>query len=173
MSIRSKVVKGIVAAAVIGGSVAGPLVATAGTAASAAPVTTMSYQKPIVLPAWNLNGVNTIDLTYNGTTYTYLIHLHQSVFDNVLVGTLYDKYLAAEGAAGGDPSGILALHGLVVGNNVILVTNYPAGDPQAARSFNFVVTPVSFFKGNVAGTWDETGSEAGTGSASLVHPVFR
>jgi hypothetical protein len=113
--------------------------------------------------AANLNGYNVLDLTFQGSTFTYPVFLH--VGDNGLIsGVLVDKGL---------PAGhqVLRVNGLCIGDNVILDSNYPAVDPQGARSEDMVITPTTYHRGTVAGVWDETGTEAGSGAASLENAV--
>ena len=162
---KTAIAAGIVAAAA---AIAVPLAATASSAAVSAPATVTASNTPA---HWQF-GTNAINLTFGSTTYTYPVYLHTGS-DGVVTGWLFDQYLAAENQPG--VSGWLQVNGLVKGHNILLVVNYPSGDPQGARAFNFVITPVPGHphQGTVAGVWDETGPEAATGAAALANPIYR
>jgi hypothetical protein len=155
---KTQVIAGISALAASGGLA---LALTAGTASAA---TAGSTPRPTPHAcAANLNGYNVLDLTFQGNTFKYPVFLH--VANNGLIsGVLVDKGLPAG-------SQVLRVNGLCIRDNVILDENYPAVDPQGSRAEDMVITPTTHHRATVAGVWDETGTEAGTGAASLERTV--
>jgi hypothetical protein len=142
--------------------------AVAGFAMTSANAATLNTPKPAPhVCAYDYNGGNVLDLTYLGSTYTYPVVLHEAS-NGLVTGYLYDKGL---------PAGqrYLAVHGVCVGGDVDLGVNYPTADPQGQRVEDMNVTPIAGHPhyGKAAGVWDETGSEAGSGAASLQFPVYR
>jgi hypothetical protein len=137
------------------------LALTAGTANAA---TTNFPPRPVYHAcAANLNGYNVLDLTFQGSTFTYPVFLN-AANNGLINGVLVDKGLPAG-------SQVLRVHGLCNGDNVILDSNYPTVDPQGSRSEDMLITPTTWHHGTVAGVWDETGTEAGSGAASLENTV--
>jgi hypothetical protein len=65
------------------------------------------------------------------------------------------------------------VHGDCAGSDVDLGVNYPTADPQGQRVEDMNITPISLHYGTASGVWTETGSEAGSGAASLLYPVHR
>jgi hypothetical protein len=162
MSSRRTRLAAVVSGAVLAsGAIAGTVAATSASAATA------NAPKPVFhrACAYNLNGGNEVKLTYLGTDYLYPVVYHTAP-DGAVSGFLLDKGL---------PAGhqILRLHGDCVGSDVDLGVNYPAVDPQGQRVEDMNVTPISLHYGSVSGVWTETGSEAGSGAASLVFPIHR
>jgi hypothetical protein len=166
---KTRLIAGI-GAAVTGIGLAASLAATSASA-SGTPAAPDHFRGPQAC-AWDLNGVNVLDLTFQGSHFQYPIRLHVAR-NGAIFGTMYDQYLAAEGVAGGDPSGILRISGDCDGSQITLDTLYPSVDPQGLRGVTMLATPVPGHPhhATVAGVWDETGPEAGAGSASLVFPV--
>jgi hypothetical protein len=149
----------VAAAAIAAGTSLGALAATSAGA------TTLPPRPAHQACDWNLNGFNILDLTFQGSTFKYPIFLR--VADNGLIrGVLVDNGL---------PAGqqVLRVHGFCNDSNVILDTNYPSVDPQGSRAEDMVVTPVANHphRGTVAGDWTETGTEQGSGLASLERTV--
>jgi hypothetical protein len=159
---KSRITAGV-AALIAGGGLAAGLTATSASAA------TVNAPRPHVC-AYNLNGYNVLDLTFQGNTFKYPVFLN-AAGNGLIRGILVDTGL---------PAGhqVLRVNGLCVGSNVILDANYPAADPQGSRAEDMVITPVAGhpFRGTVAGVWDEAGgTENGSGTASFerqVHLVF-
>jgi hypothetical protein len=156
---RTKLIAGI-SALFAGGGLA------AGLTASSASAATLNVPRPVHHAcAYNLNGFNILDLQFQGNTFKYPFFL--SVANNGLInGILVDSGLPAG-------SQVLRVHGLCVGDNVILDVNYPVGDVQGSRSENMLITPdaTHVHRGDVAGVWDENGTENGNGAASLERTV--
>jgi len=123
----------------------------------ASPSAVVQHQDP------SLGSWNQLKLVYDNATYTYtywvLLSQHR---DGLLTGCVYDSYLAAEGQYGW-----LAVHGDVADNVVQFEVTHPAGDRQGSRAFIGTISGT----GALPGIWDETGSEAGAGTFSLVNPV--
>jgi hypothetical protein len=166
----------IATAAVVGGA----------GVASAAPVspaaTTTSHFgfgcNPFGYEQWNVNGSNTVEAVYLGTTYSYSIYFNQ--YGGCLSGTMTDSYYPTTGP----------IHGSISGNYITFSFRYPSGSIQGTRTFSGYIHP-QFYKiwyqhwvwngfrwvlrwtfrygvhGYVSGTWSETGSEGGSGSWSL------
>ena len=157
--------------AAIMGAFAGPAIAalilTGAGPANAAVTTTTTHTtssssspffpfcSPRHLQRWNLNGYNTVDLSYGTSTYTYSVHFVQR--GSCLSGSLTDT-----GLMPGEQTG--PIHGTVVRNQVTFSFTYPTGF-QGTRTFTGSIDR----RGHVSGTWSETGSEAGSGSWSLAY----
>lgn len=153
--------------AIAGGAAAAVIPATA---ASAAPVTTMSVIRPIQ-QQWQLNGRNEVVLTYDGSTYTYQVQFRTLLLRGphgtkveLLTGKLTDAY---------EPVPLtMPLSGIISGNHVVFSVSYPAKGPdagnQGVRTFSGTINRHS---GKVTGTWSETGSEAGSGPFYLAFPA--
>lgn len=103
------------------------------------------------LEKWNLNGGNTVNLTYNRGSYTYNVTIAQK--GSCLTGTLTDALFPTTGP----------ITGTVNGNNVTFSFTYPANGVQGKRTFTGTVG----HHGAVSGTWAETGTEHGTGTWDL------
>lgn len=152
----------VAGAVITAGTVAGALAATSASAS------TTILPRPVPHAcAYDLNGGNVLDLTFQGSHFLYPVSLR--VADNGLVrGFLRDNNL---------PVGqqVLRVHGLCIGDNALLGVNYPGIDPQGSRAENLVLTPRTGhpFRADVAGNWDETGPEQGNGTASLAFSVHR
>jgi len=164
--------------AVAAGLVAGGAgVANAATVSPAA--TTASNHgfgcNPFAGQQWNLNGSNTVNAVFEGTTYSYSITFKQ--FGSCLSGTMTDSYYPTTGP----------IRGTVRGNYVTFSFTYPAGSIQGTRTFNGYIHPQwyrqwyrqghrwhfrwVFRTGAVSGKWSETGSEQGSGTFSLAKNV--
>jgi hypothetical protein len=136
---------------------------TAGAgAASAAPVQPgppaghTFHCNPAQREQWDLGGGNTVNLTYNGSGFTYTVSLHQH--GSCLGGTLTDTGL---------PAGqqVLTVRGTVAGNHATFSVDYGHGSIQGTRTFTGNISRW----GSVSGWWNETGSENGHGTWSLQH----
>jgi hypothetical protein len=151
-------------------ALAGVVAASAATAsaAPAAPAATASahyqYQRQ-----WELRGPNQVSLTYLGSTYTYKVQfstykvpISWQKQGELLTGTLTDK-----GLAKGQQT--LQVNGTIFGNYVVFSVVYPASGPQGVRTFSGTIDK----HGNVAGSWTETGTEAGSGPFTLLHPAHK
>jgi hypothetical protein len=171
---------------------AGLVVGGAGVASAAttSPTTHSSssygfYCNPFAREQWNLNGSNTVNAVYQGTTYSYSITFRQ--YGSCLFGTMTDPYFPTTGP----------IHGTIYGNYVTFSFTYPRGSIQGTRTFNGYIHPVYyrqwykqwywngyrwvyrwrirfvFHSGSLSGNWSETGSEQGSGTFSLANPVSR
>jgi hypothetical protein len=99
------------------------------------------------LEEWNLNGSNTVDLTYQGSTFTYATTFTQK--GSCLSGILTDTGIT--------PS-TLAITGTVNGSKVTFSVTYPT-NVQGKRTFTGTISR----HGDVSGPlWSETGTETGT-----------
>ena len=106
------------------------------------------------LEEWNLNGANTVTLTYNSGSYSYSVALNQK--GSCLTGTLTDTHAS--------PTLSLPITGSVNGNHATFSVTYPTtAGSQGTRTFTGTIG----HKGAVSGTWAETGTEAGSGPWSL------
>jgi len=142
----------VAAAAVVGG--AG--VASAAPASPAA-TTTSHYGfgcNPYAREQWNLNGSNTVNAVYLGSTYSYSVTFRQ--YGSCLNGWLTDSYYPPSGVTG-------PIYGTINGNHVVFSFRYPFGSIQGTRTFNGYINRWGF----VSGYWYETGSEHGSGSFYL------
>jgi len=144
------------------------LVAGAG-AASAAPLygphngpgNYGSHCNPWQREQWDVGGNNTVNLTYQGKSYTYAVTLHEH--GSCLSGTLTDAGLAAG-------SQNLAVTGDINGNHLSFSVTYPNTGNQGTRTFDGYINRW----GHVSGWWNETGTENGSGTWSLqyrAHPA--
>ena len=129
---------------------------------------------PFAGQQWNLNGSNTVNAVFMGTTYSYSITFKQ--FGNCLSGTMTHSYYPTTGP----------IYGTVRGNHVTFSFTYPAGFIQGTRTFNGYITPVDrqwyrqghrwhfrglFRVGSVSGKWSDNGTENGSGPFSLSNNV--
>ena len=106
------------------------------------------------LEEWNLNGANTVTLTYDSGSYSYSVALTQK--GSCLTGTLTDTHAS--------PTLSLPITGSVNGNHATFSVTYPTtAGSQGTRTFTGTIG----HKGAVSGTWAETGTEAGSGPWSL------
>jgi hypothetical protein len=160
------------AAALVAG---GAGVASAATTSPSTATTTHNgyYCSPWAWEQWNLNGSNTVNAVYNGTTYSYSVTIKQ--YGSCIGGTLTDSYYQPTAATG-------PIHGTINGNHVVFSFTYPSGSVQGTRTFNGYIHPRwvrqwywhhgwhfrwVFRTGSVSGTWSETGSENGSGTFTL------
>jgi hypothetical protein len=155
----SRILAGGVAALSLAGVVAAS--AASASAASAAPATTVSAHYP-VHRSWDLNGRNEVSLTYLGGTFTYQVRFSQQRGGELLTGMLTDKGLAKG-------QQVLQVNGVVFGNYVVFSVVYPASGTQGVRTFSGTIAK----DGSVAGSWTETGTEAGSGPFTLLFPAHR
>ncbi|MGH3203274.1 MAG: hypothetical protein ACRDOA_16860 [Streptosporangiaceae bacterium] len=146
--------------------------------ASAAPVTPATHTtnnfpgcNPFAREQWNLNGSNTVNAVFEGSTFSYSVTFRQ--FGSCLRGTLTDSGVPVTGP----------IHGTIQGNHVTFSFTYPAGSIQGTRTFDGFIRPQWFRQwfwqghrwhfrwmfrvGSVSGKWWETGSEHGSGTFSL------
>jgi hypothetical protein len=107
---------------------------------------------------WDVNGKNTVNLTYNNSPFTYAVTLRQD--GSCVGGTLTDAGL---------PAGHQTLHvsGVIDKNHITFSVNYGATSIQGTRTFTGDINKW----GHVSGYWHETGSEAGHGTWSMQHPA--
>jgi len=167
MSSRRTKLVALASAVVAGGALTASLAASSANAApmgnSPSNMKAAAFSHHPRACGWDL-GANTLDLTFQGNTFTYPVFLVASR-DGAVTGVLFDKYLP----------GLLTVSGDCSGGNIELDVNYPSIDPQGSRAENLIVTPVPGHPhhGTVAGVWDETGSEAGSGAASFEIPLHR
>lgn len=142
---RKTVMAALATAGVLAGGAA--TVATA-TGASAATAQVMSAKLPAA--------PDHLTLTFDGSQYTYTVHLHETwagpgVED--VSGTLTDPYLP----------GTLAVHGEVFGKDAVISVDYGNGSPQSVRTFAGKVG----IGGHVTGNYSELGTEGASGSFAL------
>ena len=153
----------IAAAVAVPLALAGAVATTAASSASAAPAAPAAVAVAHVQHQYQLNGRNQVALTYQGSTYKYAVQFRtQQVYgqlwgqrDELLTGRLTDSYLP----------GILPVNGVIFGNHVVFSVVYPG--VQGVRTFSGTIGD----HGRVAGTWTETGSEAGSGPFTLAFPA--
>jgi hypothetical protein len=143
---------------------AGLVVGGAGVASAAttspATASTSSWQhgcNPWARERWNLNGHNSVEAVYQGSTYTYSVTFRQ--FGGCLTGTLTDPYYPTTGP----------IFGTVYRNHVTFSFAYPSGSVQGVRTFTGTINRWGY----LSGTWSETGSENGTGTFTLARHVHR
>jgi hypothetical protein len=144
----------------VGLAAAAGLVAGGAGVASAATVSpaahTSSSWAPRCNPGareqWNLNGHNTVEAVYQGTTYTYSVTFKQ--YGGCLTGTLTDLGVPITGP----------ISGTVYRNHVTFSFNYGSTSIQGIRTFTGTINR---WGAVVSGTWSETGTEQGTGSFTL------
>ena len=168
--------------AVAAGLVAGGAgVASASTASPAATTASNNglHCNPFAGQQWNLNGSNTVNAVFEGSTYSYSVTFRQ--FGSCLGGTLTDGYF-------NPPTGVTGpIQGTVRGNHVTFSFTYPAGSVQGTRTFNGYIHPQwyrqwyrqghrwhfrwVFRTGSLTGKWSETGTENGSGTFSLSNNV--
>jgi hypothetical protein len=103
------------------------------------------------LEEWNLNGSNTVDLTYQNKPFTYAVTIKQK--GGCLTGTLTDSGFPTTGP----------IKGTVNGDNITFSFTYPTPSVQGKRTFTGTIN----HHGAVSGTWSESGTEQGTGSWTL------
>lgn len=159
-----KNIRTLVASAAILASAGGvsAVAATAASAASAAPAVTMAAH----VSQARLSGPNVLSLTFNGHTYNYNIRtatIPVSRNLSLVAGSLRDSY---------EPQPVnLPIQGVIFGNDVVLSVQYPTtgpdAGPQGVRTFSGTIGA----HGHVSGTWNETGSENGSGTFSLLFPA--
>jgi hypothetical protein len=106
---------------------------------------------------WNVNGDNTVNLVYGSGNYTYTVWFKQN--GSCLGGTLTDPYLPPW-------SQKLHISGTVDGSYIRFSVTYPPGI-QGTRTFTGKINR----HGDVYGTWNETGTENGTGNWYLASDV--
>ena len=140
----------------------GTAVASSASASVGAPAVVQAYHAPVQLG-------HTLKLVYQGNTYTYQVEAFTQQ-DGVVHGWLFDPYLAAQHNPG--ISGWLRINGDVTGKTVVFDVQYPTtvpADQQGLRGFTGTIAPVPGhpFQHVVTGVWDETGTEAGTGTFTL------
>jgi hypothetical protein len=92
---------------------------------------------------WNLNGSNSVNVTYDGSGYVYSVTFTQS--GSSLSGTLTDSYYPTRGP----------VSGTVSGDSVTFTFNYPSGSVQGTRTYTGTISSA----GAVSGNWSQTGSE--------------
>jgi hypothetical protein len=110
---------------------------------------------PYARQQWNLNGRNYVKAVYLGSTYTYSVKFRQS--GGCLTGTLTDPYYPTTGP----------IYGTVFKNHVTFRFLYPAGSVQGLRTYTGTINR----RGNLSGTWSQTGSQGGGGTFTLAKKV--
>jgi len=146
--------------------------AASASAAPAAPATTVSahyqYQRP-----WQLNGHNTVSLTYLGSTWTYKVQFSTQYNYGQPPWAQKDQLLTGKLTDTGLPAGqqTLQVNGVIFGNYVVFSVVYPANSvgQQGVRTFSGTIDK----HGNVTGSWTETGTEAGSGPFTLLAPAHK
>ena len=108
---------------------------------------------------WNLSGDNTVEATLNGNSRTFSYPVDFTQRGGCLGGTLSDPLFPTSGP----------IHGTVFGNHVTFSFKYPSGSIQGTRTFTGTIDR----RGDVSGTWSETGSENGAGTWSLAERAHR
>jgi hypothetical protein len=162
----SKLVKRVAVAIATAGLAAGiataAIPASAATAAPATHAVTTSAQSPRFL-----FGSNVLELQFQGNTFKYPVRLFSfPVAPGVLLirGSLHDGF---------EPVPInLRLTGIQIRREVVLTVQYPTFGPDAGSQGDRTFTGTISFGGHLSGVWDETGTEAGTGTWDLEFPVF-
>jgi hypothetical protein len=157
--------------------VGGAGIASAATTSPAATTASSNgfFCNPFAGEQWNLNGSNTVNAVFEGSTFSYSITFRQ--FGSCLAGTMTDSFFPTTGP----------IHGTIRGNHVTFSFTDPAGSIQGTRTFTGTIHPQWFRQwfrqghrwhfrwvfrvGSVSGTWSETGSENGSGAFSLAKDV--
>jgi hypothetical protein len=139
-------------------AVAAGLVAGGAGIANAAPVTPAAHTTSSwfgcnrwAQEQWNLNGWNQIENYQFSPAYTYTVTFRQS--GSCLSGTFTDPYYPTTGP----------IYGTIYGNHVTFSYRYPYGSIQGVRTFSGTIN----WRGDVSGTWTETGSEGASSTWSL------
>jgi hypothetical protein len=140
--------KAIIWAACAGPAVAAMVVTAAGTA-NAAPVSPhdngFGLCSSIKLEQWNLNGSNTVDLKWNGGSYTYNVKFAQN-------GSCLTGFLTDTGLPSGEQK--LQVYGSVNGSDVTFTVAYPT-NVQGFRTFDGTIGN----SGAVSGSWHQSGTQ--------------
>ncbi|MFY9928809.1 MAG: hypothetical protein WAK82_12460 [Streptosporangiaceae bacterium] len=146
---------------------AAAMLVTGAGMASAAPTPyhphPISHCNPWQRESWNVNGSNTVKLTWGTSSYTYAVALTQK--GSCVGGTLTDLNLPGPLA-----NQTLAVTGVIYNNYITFSVNYGHTSIQGKRTFTGDINRW----GRVSGNWSETGSENGTGTWSLqyrAHPA--
>jgi hypothetical protein len=140
-----------------GFAVAAGLVVGGAGIASAAPVTPVTHTNSWygcnrwAQEQWNLNGPNTIENNQFSPAYTYTVTFRQH--GSCLSGTMTDSYYPTTGS----------VYGTISGNHVRFSFTYPSGSVQGTRTFTGTIN----WRGEVSGSWTETGTEAASSTWSL------
>jgi hypothetical protein len=161
MSIKSKL-RVLAVSGIAAGAIAGSVALAGG--ASAATTNVPAPHLPAACQT-HVRGSDNLQLTFDNQTFRYQVRLRLSpVFFQrgvlVVSGTLCDT---------NEPVPlVLPVHGVIFGHGIaILSVVYPTVGPdagnQGVRTFSGVIGP----HGSVAGTWSETGTEAGSGPFTL------
>ena len=113
------------------------------------------------LERWDLNGSNTVVLSYNGSPFTYSVNIRQD--GGCIRGTLTDL-----GIPNGPKTG--PIFGTINGSQVTFSFRYTyTGESQGIRTFSGAIGR----SGAVNGTWSETGTENGHGTFALTDKAIR
>jgi len=158
---KRHITKAIMRACFAGLAVTAVVVGGAGvaSASTASPAAHSNYSppdhfcNPWQLERWNLNGPNTVTLSFQHDPFTYQVTFKQ--FGSCLRGSLNDPWLP----------GTLAVSGTVYKNYVTFSVNYGYKSIQGVRTFRGTIDRW----GAVSGWWSETGSENGSGPWSLAN----
>ena len=114
-------------------------------------------QFPFQQGQWDLNGPNTLQVSFEVSTYDYAVNFTQQ--GSCLGGWLTDQWAPITGP----------IHGTVFGDSVTFSFRYGFGSKQGTRTFTGTINQW----GHVSGTWWETGSEHASGNWSLTKPAFQ
>jgi hypothetical protein len=108
---------------------AGMLMAGAGAASAAPtpwhPTNHAPHCNPWQRESWDVNGNNTVNLSYNNSSFTYAVTLHQ--YGRCVTGTLTDTNLS------GNQN--LSVSGSIDRNHITFSVNYGPGSIQGTRTF--------------------------------------
>ncbi len=113
-------------------------------ASQAAQRTAETGQAAAASSQWSVNGANSIDIGYDGTSLVYSVTFTQT--GSSLTGTLNDPYYPTSGPVSGSISGSI----------ISFTFDYPAGSIQGTRTYTGVISS----SGAVSGTWTQTGDES-------------
>jgi hypothetical protein len=126
---------------------AGPASAAVTTPTAHTTSTWAPYCNRHQLEEWNLNGYNTVDVSWNGASYAYTVHFNQR-------GSCLSGWLTDPNIPNGPTTG--PVQGTVSGNHVTFSFTYTYnGETQGTRTYNGYIG----WNGNVSGYFYQSGPQ--------------
>jgi hypothetical protein len=161
--------KAMIATVLAGPAIAAMVLTGAGPANAAVTTTThtsaasypyMPYCSPRHLERWNFNGYNTVDVSWNGGSYTYTVNFKQR-------GSCLSGWLTDPNIPNGPQTGPIS--GTVVRNQVTFSFTYTySGEVQGTRTYYGYIHN----DGRVSGTFSQSGPQTpNNGTWSLANRV--